>query len=60
VGKQRITKKMPWDLHHLQPKKEGGSDNPSNLLMLHPNCHRQVHNIVKYIIMLVLPAGSRS
>ena len=44
VGKQRITKKMPWDLHHLHPKKEGGSDNPSNLLMLHPNCHRQVHN----------------
>jgi RNA-directed DNA polymerase len=44
VGKQRITKKMPWDLHHLHPKKEGGSDNPSNLLMLPPNCHRQVHN----------------
>lgn len=32
-----------WDLHHIVRKVDGGSDNKSNLMMLHINCHRQLH-----------------
>jgi len=29
--------------HHIQPKSEGGSDEPSNLQMLCPECHHKAH-----------------
>jgi RNA-directed DNA polymerase len=29
--------------HHVVPKKDGGSDTPSNLRLLHYYCHQQVH-----------------
>lgn len=32
-----------WHIHHLQRRVEGGSDTLSNLVLLHVNCHRQVH-----------------
>ena len=32
-----------WNIHHVIPKVEGGSDTLGNLVLLHPNCHRQVH-----------------
>jgi RNA-directed DNA polymerase len=41
---QKITLESRWDTHHIQPRCEGGSDNMSNLVMLHPNCHRQIHS----------------
>ncbi|RCV85782.1 HNH endonuclease, partial [Vreelandella rituensis] len=33
-----------WHLHHKIRKVDGGSDAPSNLVMLHINCHRKVHS----------------
>ncbi len=39
-----IMKESGWHLHHILPKAQGGSDNFSNLMLLHPNCHRQVHS----------------
>jgi RNA-directed DNA polymerase len=30
------------EIHHILPKKFGGSDHPSNLVVLHRECHRQV------------------
>ena len=33
-----------WHVHHITPKAEGGKDTVSNLVILHPNCHRQVHS----------------
>ena len=39
----KITKETAWHTHHRLPKVKGGSDNLSNLVLLHPNCHRQVH-----------------
>ena len=33
-----------WHLHHIQPRSEGGKDTLSNLMMLHPDCHRQIHS----------------
>ena len=31
------------DIHHIQPRAEGGSDDPDNLIDLCPNCHRLMH-----------------
>jgi len=44
VCRQRITKESGWHIHHLLRRVDGGKDIMSNLVLLHPNCHRQVHN----------------
>jgi RNA-directed DNA polymerase len=41
---QKITQETGWQTHHIRWRTNGGDDSPLNLLMLHPNCHRQVHN----------------
>ena len=41
---ERITKEGGWNIHHILPKAQGGSDKSTNLVLLHPNCHRQVHS----------------
>ncbi|EPR5630121.1 group II intron reverse transcriptase/maturase [Citrobacter freundii] len=33
-----------WDIHHIIRKTQGGGDEIENLMMLHPNCHRQIHS----------------
>jgi RNA-directed DNA polymerase len=38
-----LTDETGWHIHHSTPKAMGGSDELSNLQLLHPNCHRQVH-----------------
>jgi len=40
---QKITKSTGWHVHHVLRKADGGTDGLSNLLLLHPNCHRQLH-----------------
>ena len=40
-----ITKNTGWHIHHILPKVQGGTDNLTNLMLLHPNCHRQIHNL---------------
>ncbi len=40
---QKITKETGWHIHHIVYRVYGGTDNLSNLLLLHPNCHRQAH-----------------
>jgi RNA-directed DNA polymerase len=40
---ERITRETGWNLHHILPKAQGGTDSLKNLVLLHPNCHRQVH-----------------
>ena len=39
-----ITKDRGWHVHRILPKAQGGSDNFSNLTLLHPNCYRQVRS----------------
>ncbi|MFO6423109.1 group II intron reverse transcriptase/maturase [Motilimonas sp. KMU-193] len=44
VCKQIMNEMDDWDLHHLVPRSKGGSDKISNLVMVHINCHRQIHS----------------
>ena len=41
--KQLITQETGWNIHHLIERHKGGADSLDNLVLLHPNCHRQVH-----------------
>ncbi|MBX9849664.1 MAG: HNH endonuclease, partial [Rhodocyclaceae bacterium] len=40
---QKITRDTGWHLHHIIKRSERGSDKLTNLVLLHPNCHRQHH-----------------
>lgn len=44
VCAQKITELTGWHSHHLVWKSKGGSDKTDNLVLLHPNCHKQVHS----------------
>lgn len=41
---QPITPQTGWHLHHVLWRARGGSDRADNQMLLHPNCHRQVHS----------------
>jgi RNA-directed DNA polymerase len=41
---QRITKLTGWHSHHIVWRTHGGSDRAENRVLLHPNCHAQVHS----------------
>ncbi len=47
VCRERITKETGWHVHHILPRVQGGTDAMQNLVLLHPNCHRQVHSCGK-------------
>jgi RNA-directed DNA polymerase len=42
---QKITQETGWHSHRVLWKVHGGSDGTDNRMLLHPNCHRQVHNV---------------
>ncbi len=42
---QHITFETGWNVHHIKYRTHGGSDKLANLVMLHPNCHRQLHSL---------------
>lgn len=44
VCEQFFSKETGWNIHHIMRKTQGGSDRLDNLVMLHPNCHRQIHH----------------
>ncbi len=41
--KQPITKETGWHDHHIIFRTQGGSDSMGNRVLLHPNCHHQLH-----------------
>ncbi|MFY9221109.1 MAG: group II intron reverse transcriptase/maturase [Blastocatellia bacterium] len=41
---QKITKETGWNIHHIVSKVNGGKNVLTNLVLLHPTCHKQVHN----------------
>jgi RNA-directed DNA polymerase len=38
-----LTNETSWHDHHLEYRMYGGTDALSNRVLLHPDCHRQVH-----------------
>ncbi|NOV25206.1 group II intron reverse transcriptase/maturase [Cupriavidus necator] len=40
----KMTKDTGWHDHHIEYRVRGGSDGLRNRVLLHPNCHVQVHN----------------
>ena len=44
ICQQKITKLTGWHNHHLVWRVNGGKDVADNRVLLHPNCHRQVHS----------------
>ena len=47
--KQSLTSETGWHCHHIRPKATGGTDEVTNLVLLHPNCHRQHHVKLKVV-----------
>jgi RNA-directed DNA polymerase len=43
ICNQPITHVTGWHNHHIVYKTLGGTDNAENRVLIHPNCHRQVH-----------------
>ncbi len=44
ICESKITKQTGWHIHHLQRRVDGGNDTFANTVLLHPNCHHQVHS----------------
>ena len=44
IGNQKITELSGWHTHHLVWRSKGGSDGNANRVLVHPNCHRQIHS----------------
>jgi RNA-directed DNA polymerase len=40
---ETITEHDSWDLHHIIPVKDGGTDKAKNLVFLHKECHKAKH-----------------
>ncbi|WP_220196567.1 group II intron maturase-specific domain-containing protein [Ktedonospora formicarum] len=41
---QKITKITGWHSHHIEWRSKGGPDTTENRVLLHPNCHQQIHS----------------
>jgi RNA-directed DNA polymerase len=44
VCDQTITIETRWHDHHIVWRSKGGRDNLSNRVLVHPDCHRQIHS----------------
>jgi RNA-directed DNA polymerase len=49
---QTITQDTGWHVHHILPRSNGGQDILSNRVMVHPNCHRQIHHQQLAVVQL--------
>jgi RNA-directed DNA polymerase len=49
ICQQKITKLTGWHNHHIIWRSLGGSDKAENRVLLHPNCHQQVHSQGLYV-----------
>jgi RNA-directed DNA polymerase len=59
VCKQKITTLTGWHNHHIVWRSKGGSDSADNRVMLHPDCHRQVHSQGLTVVKPRPPRGGR-
>ena len=49
VCHQKITQLTGWHNHHIIWRSKGGTDQVENRVLLHPNCHHQVHSQGLYV-----------
>ena len=45
ICQQEITEITEWHRHHIIWRSNGGKETTENLVLLHPECHRQVHSL---------------
>ena len=57
VCNQKITKLTGWHNHHIVWRTYGGSDTAENRVLLHPNCHNQVHTLGLTVVKPRLSQG---
>jgi RNA-directed DNA polymerase len=43
ICQQKLDPEMDWNIHHIIWLSKGGQDTMDNCVLLHANCHRQVH-----------------
>jgi len=43
ICRELITQESGWHVHHLIRRVDGGKDGSTNLIMVHPTCHNQIH-----------------
>jgi RNA-directed DNA polymerase len=41
---QKLTKQEKWHVHHIVWRVNGGTDDSSNLVLIHADCHMQLHS----------------
>ena len=44
VCNQKITTATGWHNHHIVWRTHGGKDTIENRVLVHPNCHQQIHS----------------
>ena len=44
ICRQKITTQTDWQCHHIIWRVHGGDNSLQNQVLLHPNCHLQVHS----------------
>jgi RNA-directed DNA polymerase len=42
---EKISEDTGWENHHIEWRVYGGCDTMNNLVLLHPTCHHQIHNL---------------
>jgi RNA-directed DNA polymerase len=45
ICRQEITEITEWHRHHIIRRSNGGKNTAENLVLLHPECHRQAHSL---------------
>jgi RNA-directed DNA polymerase len=56
---QRITKESGWHVHHIIRRVDGGRSTMANLILVHPNCHSQIHSLGLTVMKPVPAQGLR-
>lgn len=50
ICQERLSKEMGWHVHHIVRRVDGGDEALSNLVVVHPNCHMQVHSLCLTVV----------
>lgn len=56
---EKLTQPSGWHVHHQVWRVNGGTDDLWNLVLLHPNCHRQLHSRANRRLPITLKSDCR-